>query len=334
MKQKIISSIKMLVFLSIGVFLLWLALRGQDFGQLWQEITHFNYWWIALSLLLNFLSHFSRAIRWNMLIEPLGYKPRTINTTLAVLVGYLANYAIPRMGEVSRCAILSRYEKQQFTPLFGTVFTERVIDTLALLIITAGTVLFQFKDIVHFFENNPESFKSLNRLLHSTPMLLGLLVVVLLLVGLVYKFWDKIAQISIMKKVIDLAKGFVEGLKSVLKLKSKMAFLGHTLFIWAMYYISFYVCFFAYGPTSHLGASVALTAFIMATFGMVAPVQGGIGVWHSMVIATLSIYGVDKAFSAPWTIVVHGSMTLLLIVLGFIALILLPIVNKKAVVKE
>ena len=318
----------MLVFLSIGVFLLWLAMRGQDFSQLWSQITQFNYWWIALSLLMNFLSHFSRAVRWNMLIEPLGYKPKLANTTLAVFVGYLANYALPRMGEVSRCAILSRYEKQPFTPLFGTVFTERVIDTLALLLITAGTVLFQFKDIVKFFESNPESFKSLNHLLHSTPILLGLFVVVAIFIGLIYKFWDKIAKIGVMQKVIGIAIGFVEGLKSVLKLKSKMAFLAHTLFIWTMYYVSFYVCFFAYGPTSHLGASVALTAFIMATFGMVAPVQGGIGVWHSMVIATLLLYGVDKAVSAPWTIVVHGSMTLLLIVLGFIALILLPIVNK------
>ena len=318
----------MLVFLSIGLFLFWLAMRGQDFSQLWQQITQFNYWWIALSLLMNFLSHFSRAVRWNMLIEPLGHKPRLVNTTLAVLVGYLANYALPRMGEVSRCAILSRYEKQAFTPLFGTVFTERVIDTLALLVITAGTLLFQFSDIVRFFESNPESFQSLNRLLHSTPILLGVLLVLALFVVLVYKYWDKISKIGLMQKVIGLAIGFVEGLKSVLKLKSKMAFLAHTLFIWSMYYLSFYVCFFAFAPTSHLGASVALTAFIMATFGMVAPVQGGIGVWHSMVMATLLLYGVDKTVSAPWTIVVHGSMTLLLIVLGFVALVLLPLVNK------
>jgi uncharacterized protein (TIRG00374 family) len=284
-----------------------------------------NYFWIVVSLVLGLLSHVSRTIRWNLMIEPLSHKPRVLNTFLAVMIGYLMNLALPRMGEISRCGVLARYEKIPFTKLVGTVVLERLIDVIMLLLLTLLVVVTQFGHVLGFIENHPEVKEKLEKIAYS-PILLGGLLLIVLIIWFLRK---QILRSALMKKFFALADQFAEGFRSILKIKRIGAFIFHSVFIWFLYYVMLYCIFFAFGFTSHLSVLAGLTIFVLGSFGMLAPVQGGIGAWHFMVIEGLFLYGVDKADGRVFALVAHGSMTLLLIVVGLISLLVVPFVNER-----
>ena len=305
--------------------------KDQDFKRIKSILTNdVNYFWIVVSLFLGLLSHISRTIRWNLLIEPLGRKPRILNTFLAVMVGYLMNLALPRMGEISRCGVIARYEKISFTKLVGTVVLERLIDVLMLLILLAIVVLTQFGQVLEFLKNNPEVNEKLQKVIYS-PILIG---GVLLFLVVLWISRHKIRESSLMKKAMGFVIQFVEGFRSIGKMKKKGAFIFHSVFIWVLYYLMTYLIFFSFGFTSHLGPLAGLTVFVLGSFGMVAPVQGGIGAWHFMVIEGLALYGVDKADGKVFALLAHGTSTIMLIVLGLIGLIVLPFVNEREDVLE
>jgi hypothetical protein len=300
--------------------------KDQDFNRIKSILTNdVNYFWIVASLFLGLLSHVSRTIRWNLLIEPLGRKPRILNTFLAVMVGYLMNLALPRMGEISRCGVIARYEKISFTKLVGTVVLERLIDVLMLLVLLAIVVLTQFGQVLEFLNNNPEVNEKLQKVIYS-PVLIGGL---LLFLAVLWISRHKIRESSLMQKAMGFVGQFVEGFRSIGKMKKKGLFIFHSVFIWVLYYLMMYVIFFSFGFTSHLGLLAGLTVFVLGSFGMVAPVQGGIGAWHFMVIEGLALYGVDKADGKVFALLAHGTSTVMLIVLGLIGLIALPFVNER-----
>lgn len=300
--------------------------KDQDLKHIKSILTNdVNYFWIVVSLLLGLLSHVSRTIRWNLMIEALGRKPRMLNTFLAVMVGYLMNLALPRMGEISRCGVLSRYEKISFSKLVGTVVLERLIDVIMLLLLLLLTVITQFGQVLEFLHNNPEVNNKLQKVIYS-PVLIGSIFLFLLILLLSR---HKIRQSSLVKKVMGFVGQFVEGFRSIRKMNKKGAFIFHSVFIWVLYYLMLYCVFFSFGFTSHLPALAGLTVFVLGSFGMVAPVQGGIGAWHFMVIEGLALYGVDRADGKVFALLAHGSTTIMLIVLGLISLLLLPFVNER-----
>lgn len=326
MKQNILKALKIISFFLLGIFIFWLVYKDQDFKRIKSILTNdVNYFWILVSILLGVVSHISRTIRWNMLIEPLGYKPRLLNTFLAVMVGYLMNLALPRMGEISRCGVLSRYEKISFTKLIGTVVVERLVDVLMLLLLLLLTVFTQFGQLLKFLDNNPEVKEKLDKVIYS-PILIGSGILFLLIIWL---FRHQIMKSNFMKLVIGYVRQFVEGFRSIGKMKKVGAFIFHTLFIWFLYYAMMFCVFFAFGFTSHLAPLAGLTVFVLGSFGMVAPVQGGIGAWHFMVIQGLALYGVAKDDATVFALVAHGSSTIMLIVLGLISMLVLPFVNER-----
>ena len=331
MKQNILKTLKFVSFFALGIFIFWMVYKDQDFNRIKSILTNdVNYFWIVVSLLLGLLSHVSRTIRWNLLIEPLGRKPRLMNTFLAVMVGYLMNLALPRMGEISRCGVIARYEKISFTKLVGTVVTERLIDVLMLLILLVMVVLTQFGQVLEFLNNNPEVNEKLQKVIYS-PVLIGGL---LLFLAVLWLSRHKIRESSLMKKVMGFVGQFVEGFRSIGKMKRKGSFIFHSVFIWVLYYLMMYLIFFAFGFTSHLGPLAGLTVFVLGSFGMVAPVQGGIGAWHFMVIEGLALYGVDRADGKVFALLAHGTSTVMLIVLGLIGMLVLPFVNEREEVLE
>ncbi len=259
------------------------------------------------------------------MIEPLGRKPKILNTFLAVMVGYLMNLALPRMGEISRCGVLARYEKIPFTKLIGTVVVERLIDVLMLLILLLVVVLTQFGKVLEFLNNNPEVNEKLHRVLFS-PVLIGTIVLFIFIVWISRR---KIKESSLMKKIKGFAGQFAEGFQSIQKMDKKGAFIFHSVFIWFLYFVMLYCVFFAFGFTSHLTALSGLTVFVFGSFGMVAPVQGGIGAWHFMVIEALALYGVDRGDGKIFALLAHGSTTAMLIILGLIGMLVLPFVNER-----
>ncbi len=326
MKQNIIKALKFISFFLLGILIFWMVYKDQDFKRIKSILENdVNYYWIGFSIFLSLLSHLSRTVRWNMMIEPLGYKPRILNTFLAVMVGYLMNLALPRMGEISKCGVLSRYERIPFSKLIGTVVVERLIDVLMLLLLLLLTVFTQFGQLLKFLDNNPEVKEKLDKVIYS-PILIGAGVLFLLVLWLAR---HKIRQSVLMKKVMGYALQFVEGLRSIGKMKRVGAFIFHTLAIWFLYYATLFCVFFAFGFTSHLTALAGLTIFVLGSFGMVAPVQGGIGAWHFMVIQGLALYGVANDDATVFALVAHGSSTILLIVGGLISMLVLPFVNER-----
>jgi glycosyltransferase 2 family protein len=325
LKQNIIRALKFLSFLLLGILIFWLVYKDQDIDRIKSILTNeVNYFWVIISLILGLLSHISRTLRWNLMIQPLGYKPRKLNTFLAVMVGYLMNLALPRMGEISRCGVLSRYEKISFTKLVGTVVIERLIDVLMLLILTGVVVITQFGQVLEFLSNNPEVKEKLDKVIYS-PILLGGAVLIVISVWLVR---DKISESPLIKKAMGFIYQFIEGFRSIRNMKNKGAFIFHSVFIWFMYYLMFYCVFFSFSFTSLIMPLAALTVFVLGSYGMVAPVQGGIGAWHFMVIQGLALYGVPKDDATVFALVAHGSTTIMLIVLGLISMVILPFVNE------
>ncbi len=268
-------------------------------------------------------------MRWKMFGQSLGYKPSGLNSFLAVMVSYLANIAFPRLGEFSRAAIIKRYEKIPFSESFGTIVIERIVDLIALFVLSVIVLFAQFDVVKQFIINNPslgDKFTNIN--ISNTFIILSALIfaVVFMMFFILRKHLKKT---KIYKKVVDTVKKFVEGIKSVKKIRNLPLFIGHTVFIWFMYFMMLYVTYSAFDFTQDLSLLTALTVFVFGSFGMVAPVQGGIGAWHFMVIGALVIYGIADEDAKAYALIVHGIQTLMLVVLGFLSLIALPLVNKK-----
>ena len=322
------TALRFIVFLSIGIGLLWFIYKDQDPGEV-RFILHsdFRYGWVILSMVIGVGSHYSRTIRWKLLIGSTGENPSTVNTFLAVMVGNISNLAFPRMGEITRCGVLSKYEKISFAKLVGTVVLERAVDTIMLLLFTLVSLVTQFFVFCRFFAAHPEILYNIEKLYSNRLFYFaGLLV---FLAGIVTHLILK--KKSGYQKTSVIFKNFLHGILSIKDMEKKWEFIFHSILIWALYFLMNYVCFFAFDFTSHLGPFAGLFVFVLGGYGMVAPVQGGFGPWHFMTIAALMMYGIPKTPAATFALVVHSSMTLVLIVGGFFALIALPVVNRKKV---
>jgi len=240
------------------------------------------------------------------------------------------NLALPRMGEISRCGVLARYEKIPFTKLIGTVVLERLIDVLVLLLLLMIVVITQFGHLMEFLNNNPEVQDKMGKILRSPILPIGLVLLFLIL-------WftrHKIKASGVAKKLVGLLNQFAEGFKSIRNIRNKGSFIFHSVFIWVLYYLMLYCVFFSFEFTSHLTPLAGLTIFVLGSFGMIAPVQGGIGAWHFMVIEGLALYGIDKADGKVFALVAHGSTTIMLIVFGLVSLLVLPFINERNDRKE
>ena len=321
--------IKFFAFLCVTVVLFLLVYRDQDPAELMKALREdVNYTWIWVAIGLGMLSHISRSLRWQMLTKSMGYKISFMNSFMGVMIGYFANLAIPRMGELTRCGVVSKYENVPFSKLLGTVVTERVFDMIMLLLLTLIVVVTQFKQVGIFLDNN-EDIKEKLYGMFSSPVTWGILV--LLVLGLIGFIWF-LRKGSFFTRLHHFMTGLKEGLLTVKDVDHKWLFIGYTIFIWLMYYLMLYVCFFCFKFTSGLGPLVGLTVFVLSSYGMVAPVQGGVGAWHFMVIAALMIYlphteGIES-MTKTFALLTHGTMTLLYIVVGVICLLVLPIYNR------
>ncbi len=283
-----------------------------------------NYKWLLFSMIAGLISHYSRTVRWKMLIDPLGKKPNVWNTFFAVMTGYFANLLIPRMGEISRCGVLSKYEKISVTGLIGTVVTERLTDVIMLLLSLAMALILQFR-IVSNFLNHKTDLSGIKETFSSPAIYIYISLFILLLV-LLRKYF---ASSSFFKKLDNIWKKFVVGLMSIKKIRNIWSFLFHTLIIWIMYFLMIYLCFFSFNFTENLNPLAGLTVFVLGSLGMVAPVQGGMGPWHFMVIAALGMYGINETQGATFALVVWSSLNIMIVLMGILSLTILPLINKQ-----
>lgn len=326
MKKTVIKILKFLIFFTLGIFIFWLIYKDQDIERIKSVLKNeVNYFWIVVSLLIGLISHISRTLRWSLMIEPIGHKPGFANTFMAVMIGYLMNMAFPRMGEISRCGVLARYEKISFTKLFGTVVAERLIDVISLLLLLLIVIFSQFGQMLGFLQRNPEIQGKLTSLFTSPFLIIAVAVFIVL----AYLLRNTFKQTNVFKKVVGILHNFKEGFISIRSIKRKGWFWFHSAFIWFCYYLMLYSIFFAFDFTRSLNPIAGLTTFVFASFGMVAPVQGGIGAWHFMAIEGLTLYGVVYENSVIFAFVAHTSMTVMIIAVGLISMLILPFINRR-----
>jgi len=326
LKKAVLNFLKIGISLGLGIFLIYWYYSGlseNDKDEILNAFSNTNYGWILFSLVFAVLSHLSRAWRWKYTLEPLGLKPRFWNSFFSVMIAYLVNLAIPRLGEVSRCGVMSRFEGMPFQKLLGTVIAERLADFIILMSLTAFVVIIQFEIIGDFLITG---FTDLSAKF-SAGFVIGIFSFLAIgALAFFYILFRSKLDNPFIHKVRDFFRGLYDGILSILKMKDKWAFLGHTVFIWLMYLVMFYVCFFALPQTSEVPYGGVLTAFVMGGFAIVFT-NGGIGAYPLIIMAVLSLYGVEPNIGGAFGWVVWTAQTVMLIVLGALSFLFMPIYN-------
>jgi len=326
LKRKILKVFNFFLFLTIGIVLLYLAFKGVDFNSLVDDLKSANYYWVLLSLLFAFVGYVSRAFRWKLLIEPLNYNPPVKNVFYALMFGYLANFAFPRIGEISRCGSLTKSDKIPMDSLIGTVIIERAIDLVVLLFFLFVVFVAKIESFGLFIKNNvfiPISKKIISVVDFPFYYWLIIIIVIGTTIGLFYYFRKRFKRVRIIIKIRKIIRGVISGVKTVSKMRSRKAFLFHTFVIWLMYFLMTYVIVFSIPSTSNLTPIDGLFLLVIGGLGMAAPVQGGIGAFHWIVTAALSLYGISREDGLVFATIQHESQAVLAILLGSFSILML-----------
>ncbi len=333
MKKYIVGTIKFILFLSLGLLLTWFSVKNltpTEIDGIKKSLMDANYKWVILSMIAGIFSHFSRAIRWKILLKTLGKNPSLKNTFYAVMIGYLGNLALPRLGEVLRCGILKRYEKIPLAESFGTVIAERVIDLLVLLILFVVSIALQFTRMRTYLTENillPLQLKLLSIVGNKIQLLATSLIIVLGLV-LFFVFRKKILQNPIVQKIKAIVLNFWEGIKTVGNIEKPFQFIFHSIVIWLMYLLTVYFCVFAFKETQSMTLSDCLIILTFGSFGVIAT-PGGIGAYQWIVIQILVLWGYNTATGVAFGWVVWLAQTAVVLLVGLLSFGLLAINNKE-----
>lgn len=320
-KKKIIATTgKYVLFLSITGALLYFSFKDISFRELLEGLQSANYWWIAASMLTGFAAFVFRARRWQFIIQPLGYRPSFKHTYDAVMLTYLANFALPRMGEVVRCGALQRTEKIPFGSSLGTVVMERVFDMVCLLLITVAVVFFRLEIFgnflhVHLWQPFAERFAGGNH-----AVLYGLAGGVALLVTAAIVFRKKIEHRAPVVKLKKIWTGLYDGLRAGFRLQQRKKFLFYTVLLWIAYWLQAFTVMKAMPETQALTGIDALFLMVVGGLGWVAPVQGGMGAYHFFISLTLfAIYGIPQNHGVVFATISHETQAVMMIGLGVVS---------------
>lgn len=327
-KQSIISQVlKIIIPLALGIVILWFLYRDTDFDKMWITIKDANWGILALSLIFGPLGNIIRGIRWKMLIDPLGYNPSKKSLIYSVLGSYAVNIAIPRGGEVWRCAMVAKGEKIPFTKLIGSMLLDRVTDTCTVACIILLACCFNVDVFLSYIRDN-QAVLDIFEKLYSSPWIIGSVIVAVICIVLIFTVFK---ENKIVKKVIGIIVGLWDDMKTIFGMKQKGRFLLYTVGIWVCYFLYFYITFFAFDFTRHLGITAALIAFALSSLSMAIPTNGGIGVWHAAVVLSLGLYGVTKESGEAFAFVVFAIQNLWIVIIGLFSMFALSL---KPVVKE
>ncbi|WP_295124255.1 lysylphosphatidylglycerol synthase transmembrane domain-containing protein [uncultured Chitinophaga sp.] len=317
-------------FLGIGALLIWWALRPltpEQRTDIKNSIFQANYWPVIPAFIIGVFSHLVRAVRWKLLMHPLGYNPKTSNTFYAVMIGYLANLAVPRLGEIARCGILARYEKIPADKLIGTMIAERAVDLLCLILVMFITVMVQIDVVGTFFSEKiwtPMSDKIASANGSQLVVMIGIAAVV---VFLIYFLLKRFARSKAAIKLKALIRGVMEGILSIGKMQKKGWFIFHTVLIWVLYFGMLYAGFYCMKETSELGPKACLA---LLSFGSIAMIitPGGIGAYPIFIQQTLLLYNIHETSGYAFGWIVWGAQTILVFALGIYSVIGLAVAKK------
>ena len=336
LKNKILNIVKYSLFSGTAILLLYLVFRGQDFKKIGDNLAQANYYWVGLSLSLALFANIVRAYRWNLLIQPLGYSPSLANSFFSVSLGYFANLAIPRFGELSRCGALNKTDKIPVDKLFATVIIERSVDLLTLILLMGLLFLFKFSFFGNFFEKvviNPLYQKfDIHHISGVVVLFICFFICSLIFLGIYFREFLK--KITVVSKAYNFGKGIFNGLLSVRKMQQKWMFVFTSGLIWFLYLLMTYVVFFSIPATSHLTLVDGMFILVAGGLGQVAPVQNGFGVYHGIVASALLLYGIHFESGLLFAIISHESSTLFMIIMGIIALLYFFFAKRKHILHD
>jgi uncharacterized protein (TIRG00374 family) len=320
--------LKIAFFFFIGILLIWWSLHQiptQEWDKFKLSLQHSRFWIILPVFFILSLAHFLRALRWRLMMEPLGYRPSILNTFLAVLIGYLANLAIPRLGEVLKCTLLSKYEKVPADKIVGTIVAERAFDVLCLGLVFLLALTLQFNVIQSGWHQLPTSPVSPGSETHNQWYIAIVVVVLIVLLILFFSFKQKL------KKLIDSVRGIFwgvwAGIMSATKLKKHNLFFFYSFGIWFLYLLATYIGLYGtIGTESSFATAISCLAY--ASIGMIIT-PGGIGAYAYFMAKVLELNGVDYTLGLANGTLQWFSQFLIVLVLGGLSLILLPLFNKQ-----
>jgi uncharacterized protein (TIRG00374 family) len=318
--------LKVLLSLLLGGVILYWMYRDFDFHRIEYVLFHgMNWTWMLLSLPFGVLAQMFRGFRWRQTLEPMGERPRTNTCVNSIFLSYAVSLVIPRIGEFARCGVLKRYEDVSFAKALGTVVTERAIDTLLVMLITGFTLIFQLKVFNIFFNKTGTNIGSILNTFSSTGYIVtgvcALAVIILLL-------W-LLRRLSIYNKVKTTLKGMWQGVISLKNVKNVPLFIIFTVAIWASYFVHYYLTFFCFDATSHLGLACAMVTFVVGSIAVIVPTPNGAGPWHFAVKTMLILYGVAEIDALYFVLIVHTIQTLLIVLLGVYSWAALSMTKKK-----
>ena len=342
MKKYIKDIFKLILFLSLGVFFIWLSIKDLSPEQRYMIITNAkevfqgNRWvYLLLCVFIGFLSVLFRGLRSVLMLEPLGYKVSKVNSYHAVMIGYLANIAFPRLGEIIRCTILQTHEKVPFQKTLGTVITERVLDVLLAGLLFLLALGVEYDKLINIFSETNISERIMEMLSGTGKYII--LGIALLIIIVIYALRKKIAGLPIYQKIVKIVKEFWEGLISIKNMKHPFLFISYSLAIWLCFYLMFYVCTFAFPDMVALGGKqMILASLSCVAIGTIAFViaQGGLGAYPLLVSMVLLLYGIaeESGLAIGW--VVWATESLMYLVLGLVSLLMLLFQKKKQIIKS
>lgn len=324
-RKTLLTVLQYAFFFGLGALLIaWQygKLTGDDKEQLFAAIAQVKErWWLVIPVVvISFLSHWFRALRWKLLMEPINLIPRTANVTFGVLIGYLVNLLLPRMGEVARCSVLAKYEDEPVDKIVGTMVAERSFDFFCLILVSVLTYLLQM-DIANSYVK--DQLAALDLKGSTIAGLLFLIVLFIFLLIFIYRRSKK-------TKVGKIIKGLSEGVMSIFRMKKRGVFLLYTFLIWFCYLSLIVLGFKALDATQHLSWLTGLSILVFGSLGMIAT-PGGVGAYPIAVQGVLvGVYHINKNFALAFGWVSWMAQTAVILILGLVSLLLLPIYNAKS----
>lgn len=334
--------LKVLLFFGVGFTILYFVYASQNtafqeqcridgipesecslLGKVWSDLQSVNWFWLLAVVACFNISNISRAYRWKMMVDSLGYQTKTSNAFFCIMIGYFANLGLPRAGEILRATVFAKYEKIRIDRLIGTIAMDRLIDMVSVLLVVGLAISIEFDLLWGFLSSQGGQSRGIPTWMFYAA---GIGLAILLIS---YFFREALMRLGWVQKILNLLLGFWEGLQSIRTIKKPIPFILHSMNIWFMYFLMTYLCFFAFEPTSDLSARAGLIVFVFGTFGVIIPSPGGMGTFHALAVIALALYGIsgDDAFSFAnilfFTIQIGSS-----VLLGLIAVAFLPIMNR------
>ncbi|MEI9909222.1 MAG: lysylphosphatidylglycerol synthase transmembrane domain-containing protein [Bacteroidota bacterium] len=331
MNKRLRTILQYLFFFSIGIFLVWWSVKDlgkEDRSQIRAALSNIRYYLIVPVFIVLFLSHYIRALRWRLLIEPLGFKPTKANTFFAVMIGYLANQALPRLGEVLKCTVLARYEKVPADKLVGTIILERLIDAISLLIVFAITLIMQpglYGQLMDKVFNGAAEEESKN--ISGNLIMLIMLGVAVLAVA-AWMFIKKKSLKDLAAIIKRIGQRIWEGVSAIQHLKKRKAFILYTILIWSLYLFGGYIGFYSMRETEHYGINEAFTVLSAGSVGMIIT-PGGIGGYAFLIERCMMIYNLQPGIALAFGWLLWLANTAVIVLGGLFSFAALPWYNKK-----